>query len=327
MKTPHLTFFCELDAAALVALFAGETVIDHLLGLQAGVGLGILDLSEERAAVVKRLNEAQIPVIAWLLLPRDEGYWFNMNNAAQAAARYRAFKAWTAEHRLRWDGLGIDIEPDMREIQQIIEDRSKLIPMLAGRALDSERLRRAQVEYGALVAQMRSDGYRVESYHIPIIIDERRAGSTLLQRLTGLVDVPVDRDILMLYSSFGRAMGGPALLWSYGVASDIIAVGSTGGGVEVAGVNQVQPLTWDEFSRDLRLARALGKDVHVFSLEGCVRQNFLIPLRDFDWEQPAAAPPETVQRVEFVRLGIRALLWVSAHPFLMLLLFLTRRRR
>ena len=32
-------------------------------------------------------------------------------DAAQAAARYAAFKTWSAEHDLTWQRIGIDIEP------------------------------------------------------------------------------------------------------------------------------------------------------------------------------------------------------------------------
>jgi hypothetical protein len=62
---PRLTFFCELEADALEALFADSSVIGNLATLEASVSLGILDLSPGRAAVVRRLNEAGIPVIAW----------------------------------------------------------------------------------------------------------------------------------------------------------------------------------------------------------------------------------------------------------------------
>ena len=58
----------------------------------------LVDLSPERAEVVRRLNAAGVPVIAWQLLPEEQGYWYNMSNAPSAAARYSAFRAWTAEH-------------------------------------------------------------------------------------------------------------------------------------------------------------------------------------------------------------------------------------
>ena len=100
----------------------------------------------------------------------------------------------------------------------------------------------------------------------------RLTGGSLLRRVFGLVDLPVDRDVFMLYSSFLGKLGS-ALLWSYGPEAKAIGVGSTGGGVEV-GAN-MPVLTWDALVRDLQLARQLGKDIFIFSLEGCVRQGFL----------------------------------------------------
>jgi hypothetical protein len=314
---PRLTFFCELETDALEALFADSSVIGNLTALEASVSLGILDLSPGRAAVVRHLNEAGIPVIAWQLLPKEQGYWFNLGNASQAAARYADFKAWTAEYSLQWAGVGIDIEPDIREVQQLLDGGWRLLPMLLQRVFDTKRLRRAQASYNALVAQMRADGYCVDSYEMPFMVDERKVGSTLLQRLTGIVDVHTDRLVLMLYTSPLRPRG-PGILWSYAPDADSVGVGNTGGGVELAGISEIPPLDWNEFSRDLRLALYWSDDIHIFSLEGCVRQDFLTRLKTFDWSQPVVHPLETARQVERMRKAMWAVLWASIHPFVVL---------
>ena len=72
--SPRLTFFCELEHAAFARLFAEPTVIEHVRALEAGVCVGVLDLSAERVAVLRRLSEAGIPLTAWLLLPEDQRY-------------------------------------------------------------------------------------------------------------------------------------------------------------------------------------------------------------------------------------------------------------
>ena len=61
------------------------------------------------------------------------------------------------------------------------------------------------------------------------------------------------------------------------------------------------PLSWDELSGDLRRARRLCADLHVFSLEGCVRQGFLPRLQAFDWGGPGGAPKTTARRMELMR--------------------------
>ena len=96
----QLTFFCEMEAKALRSMFDEFPVTDELKALGAKLSLGILDFSPERAEVVRRLNHAKIPVIAWLLLPEEDGYWFNIKNVDRAMERYEQFKVWTGENGL-----------------------------------------------------------------------------------------------------------------------------------------------------------------------------------------------------------------------------------
>jgi hypothetical protein len=261
---------------------------------------------------VHQLNEADIPVIAWQLLPKQQGYWYNLDNAPEAAVQYAAFRSWTLKHGLRWAGLAVDLEPEYHEFQLLLSNEWwRLLPKMLRRAFDSESLRRAQASYGGLLAQMRSDGYSVESYQFPFMIEERNAGSTLLQRLFGLVDLTADRVGTMLYTSFERSLG-PAILWSYAQDADIIAVGSTGGSAQVEG--EAAPLNWKELSRDLLLAHQWGDDIAIYSLEGCVRQGFMARLGVLDWDRPISPPREHATQVITARKILRVILWVSAHP-------------
>ena len=319
MKKPNLTFFTELPTEEQEELFEDHAVMNHLQNLEASLSLGILDLSEERAKVVQKLNQAGIPVIAWLLLPEAEGYWFNIDNYEQAAARYVAFKAWTTQHKLRWDGIGLDIEMDINELRSILEEKQagSFLKKLWHRYLDKHQVDQAQRAYQALVDLIRADGYLVESYHIPLISEDRRAKSTVLQRTAGLVNLKSDREVLMLYSSFLRP-DGASVLWSYAPEADSIGVGSTGGGVEVKGVIDVDPLTWEEFARDLRLCAMQEKPVHIFSLEGCIHQGFLERLEAFNWEEEAHVPGSVITENAF-RTGTTALLWVLERPWVLLI--------
>jgi len=310
LHKPHLTFFCELERGALRDLLAEPNVVATLRALGAGVSLGLIDLSAERAKAVRALNAAGIPVTAWLLLPREEGYWFNLDNAPQAMARYAAFREWTAAFGLRWASVGLDVETDIRDMDALLTRGWRALPRLARRALQCERLRRGLILYRALVERIRADEYPVESYQFPIIVDERRAGSTLLQRVLGVADLAVDREVLMLYSSFVSV----GLLWSYARDAGAIGVGSTGGGVELAARGELAALGWGAFARDLRLAARRAGEVYIFSLEGCVRQGFLPLLLEFDWDAPVGVPVTAALRVDRVRAVLRGALWLSAHP-------------
>ncbi len=308
MTRPNLTFFCELDTAALQTFFSAPEVLDDLHSLGASISLGLLDLSPERAAVVRHLNEANIPVIAWLLLPRDQGYWLNLDNATQAADRYRAFAAWTAEEALVWDGIGLDIEPDIRLTEAVVQRNAIALPSVIFRALRGVRLRQGKKTYQRLAAEIRADGYRLDSYQFPLLLDERKAHTTALQRLTGIVDLPSDREVFLLYTSFLRPNGLGAM-WSYGPEVNYIGVGATGGGVDL-NIGDSRPLSWEELARDLRHAWRWCDDIHVFSLEGCVKQGFLKRLRRFDWDSPIMEPTVSIRRVDNWRATLQSALWL-----------------
>ena len=319
MPKPSLTFFTELNNEELTWLFEQQHVIEDLKALDACLSLGVLDLSEDRARVVKRLNKAGIPVIAWLLLPEDQGYWFNLDNYEAATQRYVDFLAWTKEFGLEWAGIGLDIEPDIQEMRQIMEQKQteKLVSTLFKRFLNKKRVAKAKLAYQSLVKRIHTDGYPVESYHIPLISEERRAKSSVLQRTLGLVDLETDREVFMLYSSFLRP-DGDAILWSYAAETDSIGVGNTGGGVDIEGVIDLPPLTWEEFSRDLRICVMQGKPIHIFCLEGCVAQGFLSKLNTFDWDQPVKKPAK-LRRVRGIRTGITTGLWLLERPWVILI--------
>lgn len=259
------------------------------------------------------MNQAGVPVSAWLLLPKEQGYWFQLDNAAAAARCYDDFKAWTAVNHLQWVGVGLDIEPDYNEFQQMINPRQrwKLIPRFVRRLFDTRSVHQGQQAYTALAARIHADGYRVESYQFPFIQDERRAGSTLLQRLFRIVDFPADLECQMLYTSFMRPVGA-GILWDYVSGAQAVAVGSIGGGGDVVESNK--PLTWDEFSRDLRLAWQWQDQIAVYSLEGCFQLGYLERLRTFDWKKMAPPPLPQARKVSRLRRTVQGTLWASAHP-------------
>ena len=314
MNQPNLTFFCELEAEPLSVLFADEGLIEKLKKLDARISLGILDFSQERVDVVKQLNKAGIPVSAWMLLPKEQGYWLNLDNAPQAASLYGQFKNWSTKNKLKWAGIGLDIEPDIRKLAMINKNRPELIKQAFTKLINPSKHQKAFVDYRSLVTQIRCDGYSVESYQIPIIVDERKAGSTFIQHSTGLVDLSVDREVLMLYTSILRE-NGLGMLWSYARDAQAIGVGSTGGGVTIEGVENTQPLYWQELKRDLLLAFQHTDWIYIFSLEGCVQQGFLDSLIGFDWYQTVSLPLKSSQQVERVRKLSQGFLWFTARPW------------
>ncbi|MFN7036483.1 MAG: hypothetical protein ACK4SN_08960 [Bellilinea sp.] len=331
---PRLTFFCELDAPQLESLFRTGEVVNVLQKLGAGVALAIRDFSAERAQVVRQMNEAGIPVTAWLLLPEQDGYWFNLDNAPLAVQRYNDFKDWSEQESLKWERIGLDIEPDFRLITALKEG---VLPFFRFFFSTIKRRKKqlpsARRMYERLIEQIHADGYEVEAYQLPPVLEERRTRSSVLQRWLGILDLGVDREILMLYSSFSRPWG-DALLLSYGKDAQYIAIGSTGGGVDLEGVADTRPLDWQEFSRDLLMGGLLKPEVSVFSLEGCVQQGFLERLPDFDWQKSVRIERRKYILVHQIRNLLAAGLWALERPWLpagliilLVLARISRRRR
>jgi len=133
----------------------------------------------------------------------------------------------------------------------------------------------------------------------------------MLQRVFGLIDLPVDREVWMLYTNFVRPHGA-GMLASYAGEAQAIGLGSTGGGVELESLD-FKPLSWEEFSRDLRLAWYYRGDIYIFSLEGCLQQGFIERLKDFSWDYPVILPEPDLQRVEGWRRSLQSLLWFLSH--------------
>ncbi|HET8758482.1 MAG TPA: hypothetical protein VFM58_20850 [Solirubrobacteraceae bacterium] len=138
-------------------------------------------------------------------MPREEGYYFTLDNAPAAHRRYGELREWSRRHGLAWDGLA------------------------------------------------------VEAFVFPFLVDDRRAGSSLVHRVMSAPQVRPDREFLMLYTSFIGAAG-PAVLAGYGPDAQAIAVGST---------------------RRRHRRRRPGR------LEGCVDQGMLDNLQSLDWNAPA----------------------------------------
>jgi hypothetical protein len=252
-------------------------------------------------------------VTAWLLLPREQGYWFNLDNAPHAMRRYGEFRSWTLKNKLKWAAIGIDIEPDIQVMDTISEDPSKVTTLLLPKLFDAQRIKKAESEYTALIAQMHLDGYFVESYQFPLIADERKAHSDLIRKLCGILDLGVDREVFMLYSSFAPSMGA-GMIASYARDTHAIALGSTGGGVEIEGQGELAAMDWPALKRDLLLASRSTDNLYIFSLEGCLRQGFLDKLARLDWEENEIAPIQQTRNMGLFRTAIQTVAWAASHP-------------
>jgi hypothetical protein len=316
----ELIFACDRPTSELKDLFTAAMVAD-LRQLRAGVALSTEDLSTERAQVVRMLNSAGVPMTAWLVLPRDEGYYVNADDAAQTKARFEEFDKWTRASGLHWQAVGLDIEPSLADWTVLMGHKGRLFSFIVRRAFDSDRVRRAHDAYATLIKQMQASGYYVQTYQLEFLADERRAYSSVLQRILGIVDVRGNQEVLMLYTSFNHAIGA-GIIWQYGPDAQAIAVGSTASSGDPATDAKFPPLNWDEFSRDLIVAHHFSSVVGVYSLEGCVRQGFITKLKTFDWNRPVVIPADSVSKAGGFRKFAFAVLWVASRGVYFFVAFL-----
>ena len=318
---PKLTFFVELEIDPLEELFERPDVVPFLAAEGCALSMGLLDLSPRRAAVVRRLESSGIPVTGWLLLDLEDGYWLNADNADRAHERWRETAAWAERESLPLSRVGLDVEFPRSESEGAIRDKRKAFFSMLRRRRTREQVRSAEHAYQELVGEIRKSGRVVEVYQFPQLLDERAAGSSLLRRALGIVDIAVDAEVYMLYASYlGR--GGARV---YFQDAPCIALGVTGGGVNARNPDaQRRFLSWERLEEDLRAAAAHTREVYVFSLEGCAERGLLAPIAEIDWEQPV--PELSAEERRSARRVRRLTQWLfRAEPLIDLLLPPRRR--
>lgn len=314
---PKYSFFCELPGKEFSELFSDSILIKQLVKMQAAVRIGLHDFSEERTKTIQKLNQAGIPVVAWLLLPEEEGYWFNMNNGAKAEKRYADFQVWTKANHLNWKGIGIDLELDINDAKLAVKHPWKLAWKAYKRLYNSEQLKEGKEIYRNLINKMMADGYAVESYVIPFVFIEREEGTQSLQKLMGIVDLETDTEIPMVYTS---AMNNSGIISVFHQKDMPIALGSTGGGVKIEGV-ELKALDWNQLKRDILISSKLTNEIHIFCLETSIKNNYLEKIESIDFSEPTPDVQQDIQKQLKYNRYIAFLLVSLNHPFWLTAIF------
>jgi hypothetical protein len=307
---PRLFFFTELDGPALLELLGRPGLLELLATQQHGVALSVARLDAARAQAARLLNANGIPLVAWLLLPPEKGFAFNLQNYPQARAHYSEFRAWALEHGLSFEAIGLEIEAppgeDPAHPQWGLREVARRF-WLAGENVLYPSARAAYIE---LVGLIRHDGYEVHSYQMPLVVDDRRAGTTVIQRALDIMDLPADVDVLMCSSCVPSErldydLGG-ALIASYGPSADAIGVGSADD--DDTGDGRVAQLPWPALRRDLLLAGRHTDTIFIFSLEDCVERELIGRIATLEWDASARAAPSKRALIGGLRTLLLALL-------------------
>ena len=303
---PHIIFTTDLSGPAALALLQQPGVCAALAKGSYGVALGMMRLTDEHAAVARLLHEHGIPTVAWLILPSEQGFSFNSQNYPQALACYDVFRAWVLRHDLHFDAVGLEVAPP-EDVVSFEDFSARHIAHRFWIAGENMLFPAARAAYIELVALMHHDGYEVHAYQLPFVADDRRAGTTLIQRALEIVDMPADVDVLMCPSSvplepLGSDLGG-ALIASYGPVADAIGLS-----VSEQTNESIAPLPWHAIRRDLLLAARFTDTIYVDTLEACIEHGLLERITALDWDDHARADKGRRVAVEVLRTIVLAVL-------------------
>jgi hypothetical protein len=117
----------------------------------------------------------------------------------------------------------------------------------------------------------------------------------------------------MLYSSFFPT-NGVAMLCSYAPQAQGIGIGITGGGVVIEGSVSSVPLPWEDLQRDLLLGSKFSNELYIFSLEGCVWNDYLKKINAINWNSEVVMPLHKTEQVNRIRKIGRYTLWALSNP-------------
>ncbi|MBI5513759.1 MAG: hypothetical protein HY909_08320 [Deltaproteobacteria bacterium] len=242
----------------------------------------------ELLGLLREARGAGVPVRAWLLLERSEGYWPNEGNLTRYREAALALLDWTAREGVSPEALIFDVEPAYAYTLELRRTWSQGL----GAVLERMRGHRDPAAFRASVAAMtelveavRARGVRPVCVTYPQVVDDALDGDDDLQDALDLPvrGVPWDEVSFMVYQTgFAegvRAWIGPGLVGAY--ARDarrafgeraVIALGQIGdaGIFPPAGPVYTDPAV---LSQDIAAASDEGmRRVELYSLDGMFSQ-------------------------------------------------------
>lgn len=306
---PKLKFFCELPTPELQMLLRREPLIRVLKELHIGICLGTLEFSSARAQLVMHLVDHGVPVTAWLVL--EDGLGANLENASRISHRYLELKSWIADYALPIDCIGLDFMPSKSALPILHWQDFRVLGLAMKQMARWVHFNQARKIYRSLAKQIHADGYRIETYQVPWVIDDRLAHSSLIQRALGVFDIRAHREVVKLDIGALRKYG-PGLLTSYAKDATGVAVGEDSESL-------ITPLQWDEIEMYFRYAWSCDAEIYIYSLEKFEQFDYLEKLRYLEWDQPILEPKLVSEKWDKRRARVQALIWfLNISPILLL---------
>lgn len=237
---------------------------------------------EATGKLIQEINRRNpgLPVVLWVVLPDDQGYWTNDFNVWETRRRVEDLDGLINYFDLNITGYGFDIEPNIKDVRMM--SGGLVSKMMVALRVRSEIARQNRSGYSGaddfaeLIGEIRARGVLTEAYTVPAPLD----GLLGLMRPKG-----VNAEFAMTYTSAAPKMAQRQLLRS-GMARNVFPafgnISSTGvnagrdlGGVEVLhgeselkrDLRDVAKIRWSKLNR-FRVFALTGQEVVRWTDEG-----------------------------------------------------------
>ncbi len=232
------------------------------------------------ADLVRHANQLNVPVIAWLVVPVEKGYWASETNAAEIFDAVREWASWKDSERLQFESVALDQEFSWQDLPTYVEnvtaaDTGRLNSWLRAN-IDPTSQCSAFQTYAQLVEWAKSRGISVNAAEAPMVADDLRDGDLALQDALNIAGSSsgYDQLYLMAYrSAVAQAGTDPGSSYPASYYADMSQYFGPAGQVSlgIGGQKPYDDLT--TLTRDVRMLSGLGAmRIPIYSLETTVER-------------------------------------------------------
>lgn len=318
-----ISFFSEIQGYRLLELL-NDNNIEQLKRLNASIRMGITDVSDSRAKVVQRLNEAGIPVTAWLLLPKKDGYWLNASKGEKASKRYREFSTWTKNNKLKWERIGFSFEPEAYDSKITSRSYVSIAQVFFKRLLKNNSQELAKSEYPAVLGSIKNDGYRIETYISPYEYDANVTECNSWYNINGTFLPPSHEEIPIFFNHYGasdkHALAQHIVYGRQNHAKTVL-IGSMNPNKPLSKIENAHPLNLEQIYHHLQVAQPRGVNIAIYGLEGAIKQGILEKLDLNNIPNQSLQPKKAFNEVQNERRNVQFLMNILRFPWAILAVF------
>lgn len=230
------------------------------------------------ADLVRHANRLNVPIIAWIVVPVEQGDWANEANAGQMFDAVRDWASWKDDERIQFEALALDQEFSWQDLPTYVENVSAAdtAPLAAWMRsnIDPTAQCNALRTYEQLIVWAHSRGISVTTAEAPMIADDLSDGDLALQDGLNIAgSTPgYDQRYLMAYrSAVTQAGTDPGSGYPASYYTDMNQYFGPAGQVSLGIGGQAPYDDLTTLTRDIRMLAGLGaKRIPIYSLETTV---------------------------------------------------------